>query len=148
MNYNSVLSAAGGTLLTADAKSKPLVTWGMVACRFWLKAPLTDTPVGVIKVQGSDDPEVERDIARGLAGTANELAIWVPMTLHANCVHGLGSGQTFTGPATDIAWDGTAALSIAINLRDPMAFMRIFWDYTSGGGADSLMTIRGATRPF
>ncbi len=124
---------------TADRTSNVLRCLGATLARFWLSGVQTGTPVGVFKVQGSDDPRVEDDILRGTS-----TATWVELEVPETAVHGLGTGQAWASGT--ITWDGTNALQLLVLLEHPPLYLRVFADYTSGGNGSSLIVVRGSKR--
>jgi hypothetical protein len=125
--------------LTADRRSAVLDCGSARLAEFTLTGVETGTPVAVIKVEGSDDPRVELDRLRGTT-----TATWVEQEIPEGAVHGLGSGQAWS--AGTVTWNGAAALAIKLQLEHPTRYMRVFFDYTSGGSAASLVTTRGSKR--
>ena len=142
MHFYAKLKADG--LLTADLYSAIFDTRYSRHNRFQLEAPNTDTPVGVFKVQVTEEVENARaDVDNGVYGTpASETAQWTEVEIPEEAVHGLASGQAWS--AGTVTWDGTTALNLWINLADTAALCRVWWDYTSGGDTSSLIQIRGA----
>lgn len=113
--------------------------------RFQLKAAdFSQTPNGVFKAQVCEDiGSAEADVANSVYGTpASETAKWTEVEIPSEAVHGLGSGQTWSGGT--VTWDGTAALNIWIDLADTGWLTRLWWDVTSGGGTTSHLTVIGA----
>ena len=146
------LTPVAGLAMTADRYSAPLDCRRFATtARFQIKGVETGTPVGVFKFQMSEDPRVENDL-RGfyeggttVYGTASETALWTLITLPEGAIiHGTGHTAP-TLPATEIAYDGTAALNIMLNFSTVPCRIRCWFDYTSGGSASSLLTIWGGT---
>ena len=116
-------------------------------CSFQIIGVETGTPVGVFKFQGSNDEAVANDLAfvsgsGPLYGTSSETAKWTTLTLPSTAViHGATAAFSITLPGTDIAYNGTAALNATVILQPTMRWMRLWFDYTSGGSAASLLTV-------
>lgn len=121
--------------LSGDLTSSVVDCRDKTNCRFQLSGTNTDTPVGVIRIEGSDDP---------LAFSDPDNAQWTPLTLPLGCAHGTG----FTAPTEgvpEIDWDGTNPLNLAIDLDSPLDFMRVLWVNTSDGSG-ALLQARGKAR--
>lgn len=139
MHFYAKLKTNGD--LTGDVFSDLFDTTHSVHNRFQVEGVETDTPVGVFKVQITEEVEKARaDVANGVYGTA-DTAQWTEVEIPEEAVHGLGSGQAWS--AGTVTWDGSAALNIWIDLQDVGAACRLWYDRTSGGAADALQ-VRGA----
>lgn len=134
--------------LTADRYSYPIdCRRGVTIASFQIISVETGTPVVKFKFQGSNDPRVENDLyipsgsGTQLYGTSSEAASWSLLTLPATAViHGTGFTAP-TLPATEIDWNGSAALNMMVIFEAPPARIRLWADWQSGGGASALMTV-------
>jgi hypothetical protein len=134
---STLLSAVAANSLDVSRTSSILDCAGAEYFRAHIDGVTTGTPVGVWRCEGSDDPQVLLDVARGTTA-----AKWVTLEIPDGAVHGLTTGQAHA--SGDVSWDGTNALNVAILLKDPMRFMRVKWVRTSGGSSASLATVRGS----
>lgn len=105
--------------------------------RVVVTAPNTSTPVYTVKLQGSEDvAEVHGAILAGdLSG--GSVATWFDVELPDGTWE---PSSTFTDPAADtitLAWNGVAALVMALNIEKPYAYMRLVGTRTGGGSASA-----------
>lgn len=91
-----------------------------------LQCAWTDTasPVGTLYVQGSEDD-----------------VLYTDLELTAEMIHSLTGDAALSGGA--LALDGTAAGGCLLIMRDLPGFVRVFWNVTSGGAADTLNIVAG-----
>lgn len=129
MNALGIL-AINGVASNADASSAAQNLRNATNIRIQIKGVNTGTPVGTFKLFGSEDKAgVENDLRHGTS-----TAQWTQMNIPEQAVH--GSGYTAFSDVTDaIAWDGSSALDMLIDLDSPPAYMYVMWDRASGGSA-------------
>ncbi len=108
----------------------------------------SDTPVGKFQVQGTEEPlAVISDLNRSLYGGASETAQWTTLTLPDGSVHGMTTTVlAFSGPSTDITFDGSAAFNFIIDLVNVPAMLRLKYVRTSGGGNATNFRLIGSLR--
>ncbi len=87
----------------------------------------TGTPVGVIKVELSNDPLIEKELERNIHG-ASSAAAKVDVTADVDPIY--GTGFTVGG--------GTAGSTMFAFTAGLARYARVWFDYTSGGSAASL----------
>lgn len=97
------------------------------------------SPVGSIQVWGTNDPRARDDQLRGLSQSAGA-AVWHQCDLPTGSAKKTGAGLTIGADA--IALDGSSAGTFTINLVDPLAFMRLRYVHTSGGGTSDFLNVR------
>lgn len=119
----------------ATFTGKAVDTAGARNLRVVVKAPTTGTPVGKLKLQGSED--------YGQPGVSTPT--WFDVKLPDGSLDGSG----FTDPAgdtTEVDWDGTTALKMAINVLWPYRHMRLVYTRTSGGSASVFFSAHAGLR--
>lgn len=93
----------------------------------------TGSPVGVIHVWMTDDPNAAYDVIRANAvPAASSSVVWIPVTIPAGSYH--GTGIAVAGANVTL----TGAASFALDLKTPMAFMYLDYLRTSGGAVNTL----------
>lgn len=116
--------------------------------RIQVKGAITSTPVGNFELYGSEDfATIDDEVARGTALSAST-AMWTKLNIPEQAVH--GSGYTaFSDVQDHVAWDGTVALNMLIDLDDPPAFVYLKWARASGGSASTnKITAKAGLRGF